>query len=92
MPTRYVVMLSFPRGAPAEDERTAQQAFLKELQDEGALIMAGRFSDESGGGMAVLEAESLDAARERYSAAPVVTSGRADWEIRPWEVSWSRNP
>lgn len=85
MQTRYVVTLAFPDGPMSEDERARQQEFLSDLENEGALLMAGPFAD--GGGMAILVAETLEEAKASYGRAPVVASGRATWDIREWRIT-----
>ncbi len=91
MGINYVVTLSFTRGAPSPDQRDAQQQFLARLHEEGTLVLAGRFTDERGGGMAVLEAPSLDEARRRYADSPLVAGNVVDWDVREWDVTWSRD-
>lgn len=86
----YVVTLAFPRGTPTQEQRDDQQQFLKDLRDGGALVLAGRFADERGGGMAVLEAESLAAARDLYAKSPLVEAEVVDWDVREWDVTWRR--
>lgn len=90
MATSYVVTLAFPRGAPSSEQRDAQQEFLRGLKDEGTLVLAGRFTDSGGGGMAVIDAASLDDARQRYSASPLVAAGIIDWDVREWDITWRR--
>lgn len=90
MATSYVVTLAFPRGAPSSEQRDAQQVFLRRLKDEGTLVLAGRFTDSEGGGMAVIDAASLDDARQRYSDSPLVAAGIVDWDVREWDITWRR--
>jgi uncharacterized protein YciI len=91
MAINYVVTLAFPRGAPSPEQREAQQEFLARLRDDGTLVYAGRFTDERGGGMAVLEAPSLDEARRRYAESPLVADDVVDWDVREWDVTWTRD-
>jgi uncharacterized protein YciI len=65
----------------------SQRDFLTELFGEEVLVMAGRFADERSGGMSILRAESLEAARERFSASPLVEAGLVDWDLREWTVT-----
>lgn len=84
----FVVQLTFPRGAPEPEERAAQQAFLKRLLEDGTLMLAGVFTDERGGGLAILRADSLDDARAIYDRSPLVEAGRVDLDVREWNVTW----
>jgi uncharacterized protein YciI len=65
----------------------SQRAFLTQLLDDGVLVMAGRFADERSGGMSILRAESLEAARELFSTSPLVSAGLVESELREWTVT-----
>lgn len=91
MSATYVVQLTFPASAPTPEQRDAQQQFLKGLLEEGVLVLAGRFADERGGGMAVLEAASIAEARELYAKSPFVEASLVEWDVREWDVTWRRN-
>lgn len=65
----------------------AQRAFLSELRRDGVLVMAGRFADTRGGGMSILRAASLEAARALFSTSPLVRRDLVDWEVREWTVT-----
>jgi uncharacterized protein YciI len=84
---RFIVQLTFTSGPPPQDAQQAQRQFLTELHDEGTLVAAGRFVDERGGGMSLIRADSLDAARERFGDSPLVTGGHVDWDVREWTVT-----
>jgi uncharacterized protein YciI len=84
----FTVQLTFPRGAPEPDERDAQREFLKGLLEEGTLRLAGVFTDERGGGLAILRADSLDDARATYDRSPLVQAGRVDLDVRELNVTW----
>lgn len=86
--SHYVVSLAFPHGPPTPDERDAQKQFLAGLLEQDVLVMAGVFPDERGGGMSILQAPSLEEARGRFAASPLVEAGRVDWEVREWNVTW----
>ncbi len=78
----FVVIITFPDGPPPEDARNAQRDFLASLSGEGTLVLAGRFVDDRGGGMSIITADSLDAARERFSRSPLVEGDYVSWEVR----------
>ncbi len=84
----FVVSLTFPSGPPPAEARDAQRNFLAGLWREGDLVVAGRFVDDLGGGMSVIKADSLEAARERFGRSPLVEGGHVDWDVREWDVTW----
>lgn len=84
--TYYVVTLDFKNGPPAEEHRSAQRDFLAGLLEQGTLRAAGAFPD-GGGGMSILNAASLDEAREIFSKSPLAGAG-VDWGVREWAVAW----
>lgn len=84
----FVVSLTFPHGPPEPEERAKQREFLSGLRDAGLLLLAGLFVDERGGGMSILRADSLEAAKERFAESPLVRAGRVDWDVREWNVTW----
>ena len=59
--------------------------FLTRLREEGTLIMAGPFLDDSGG-MAVIRSASEEAAGELAASDPAVVSGLLMAEVRSWRV------
>lgn len=60
-------------------------AYLKELYDAGVLQIAGPFDDESGKGMGIYRAASIDEARALCDADPSVIAGLMQiLEIHPW--------
>jgi uncharacterized protein YciI len=83
----FCVTLSF-KERPNDDQRAEQREFLRGMHDAGDLLLAAKFADAGGGGMAVLAAASLDEAREKYAASPLVRHGLVDTDIRPIEVTW----
>jgi uncharacterized protein YciI len=84
----FVVSLTFPHGPPKPEERSQQKEFLSGLKDAGVLLLAGQFVDESGGGMSILRADSLEAAKERFAESPLVRAGRVGWDVREWNITW----
>ncbi len=84
----FLVTLAFPRGTPTDEERSRQRDFLRRLQDEGTLLVAGQFPDDKGGGMSILTAGSLDAAHEIFGQSPLVHADRVEWSVREFKVTW----
>ncbi len=62
-------------------------AFMARLKADGALAMAGPFTDEAGGGVTLLRAASADDARRILSQEPFVQRGLLALDsARPWHV------
>jgi len=93
MKPQFLVIYRPPRAtfnddATAEEERIIGDHFgyLKRLLEEGTLLLAGPCLDASMG-IAVLEADSLEAAQAILARDPAVTGGVFTGEIRPYRVS-----
>jgi uncharacterized protein YciI len=65
-------------------------ARLQQLLADGVLIMAGPTLGTINTGLAVFEADDEDAARAIMAADPVMISGFATGELRPFRVSLLR--
>lgn len=87
----YVIVLTKTQGAKLPEALIrAHVAHLKRLEDAGRLLLCGPF-DDGGGGMAVIRAESLEAARTVAEADPFVASGLERYEIRTLHLSHRGN-
>ncbi|RKZ18783.1 hypothetical protein DRQ50_03460 [bacterium] len=89
---RYVIMLE---PAPGADKRTkelirAHVSYLKELDLQGTLVLAGPFVDRAGG-MLIIRADSMDEARTIADRDPFVTAGDSVAEVRGWLLSCAGN-
>ena len=62
------------------------QGFMKQLQDEGHLVIGGPFLDEESGGMVILRAESVDEAMRLAQTDPSIEAGLLTVTVRPWLV------
>ena len=61
--------------------------FMRSLHDRGAMVLGGPFLDEPDGahvGMAVVQAESLEAAEELAAEDASVRAGLLRYRVRPW--------
>ncbi|RMD91115.1 MAG: hypothetical protein D6811_09580 [Alphaproteobacteria bacterium] len=70
-------------------------AWQRELEERGALVMAGPLSDETGeemtgGGMIVYRADSMQAARALAEADPMHAGGARSFTLRRWLVNEGR--
>jgi uncharacterized protein YciI len=79
-PQMFVAVLRLdhhgPPGSPEEGEALVSHiAYLNELFDQGVLMLAGPYMDESGEGICVIEAASEEEAVAVVSADPTVKAG-----------------
>jgi uncharacterized protein YciI len=65
-------------------------AHLQQLLADGVLIIAGPTLGSINTGIAVIDADDEDAARAIMAADPVIISGLATGELRPFRVSLLR--
>jgi uncharacterized protein YciI len=79
----YVVTLDY-REKPSAELGAQQRAALAELTEQGILMLVGPFTDGAGG-MAILQASSLDEANARYGDTPLARSGQITWQVREWD-------
>ncbi len=68
----------------------AHVAYLRELEREGRLVLAGPLRDRDAG-MIVIRAESLHAAESIAGRDPFVASGARSAEVTTWEISTEAN-
>jgi uncharacterized protein len=69
-----------------ERELPAHRAYLRQLSDDGTLVLSGPFADRRGG-MVLIRAESEAAARAIAEADPLVKSGMDTYELRQWRIT-----
>ena len=92
----YVVESTPGANANAVREHLADHlAYQSKQESEGALVLAGPLSDDSGelmegAGLIVYRAKSLDAARALADADPMHTSGARTYRLRRWLVNEGR--
>ena len=85
----YVIML---RPAPAYGEEGTEEIvsehfrYLQELQKNGNLIMAGRFSDVLIG-LSIIQVETHEQAIEIMKGDPAVKAGIFHAELYPWRIA-----
>jgi uncharacterized protein YciI len=82
---------SWREGRPiGEQPLAAHGRYMLSLYTDGALKMAGPFSD-NGGGAVIFTAKSEEAARAVVAADPAVISGVFVAELHPWTlVDWEQ--
>ncbi len=89
--TRFVVLLTAIAGRQADPALIRRHvAYLRMLDREGRLVMAGPFADGEGG-MIVLRAADLTEARRIAADDPFVQEGVRAFTLRVWELSCEEN-
>ena len=63
--------------------------YMRRLFDEGRMVMGGPFLDD-GGGLVLIEAESLDEATTLAGDDPTIRGGLLSAEVHPWRVVFRR--
>ncbi len=85
----FVIMLrpANDYGNPETEERVSEHfKYLQELQKEGILTMAGRFSEVLIG-LVMIEASTKEEAIEIMNNDPAVKSGIFHAELYPWRIA-----
>lgn len=89
--TKYVILLTLNPGKSLDEELiSGHVAHLRELDRLGHLVMCGPFSDYKGG-MIVIEADTIEQARQIAERDPFVKSGAENYELRTWKISCEEN-
>lgn len=63
---------------------------LKRLDENGQLVLCGPFTDYDGG-IVIIKAESLEAAKTIAESDPFITEGFSTYELRTLELSNAEN-
>lgn len=89
--TCYAIMLNQIDGRSTTPDIIARHiAHLRELDDAGTLVLAGPFEDYPGG-MVIIRADSLDAAKQIAASDPFVSEGVRTFEVRTWLLATKEN-
>ncbi len=81
----YILRIVVDR-AIYEPHLPAHLAYLRHLDDRGILVLSGPFGDRTGG-MVMVRAASLDAARSIAEADPLVRARVDEYELREWRLT-----
>ena len=88
------VVESTPAGTPEEmqEHKGAHLDYQRQMEEQGALVLAGPLSDSAGeamtgGGLIVYRAASMDEAREFASNDPMHKAGARSFTLRKWLVN-----
>ncbi len=78
---------------PSEQVGFAEHfATLQRLQAEGVLVLAGPFQDDRGGGLTVIRADNLEAAKTIIGQDPFVKSKMVIADVRQWYAALGTLP
>lgn len=78
---------AWKKGKPVQEQDLgAHRAYFEALANAGHILAAGPFLDQQAGGVALLLAESQDAASLVMANDPAVTSGVFVGELRPFHL------
>jgi uncharacterized protein len=90
----YFVFLNRPANAPTyakekgEEIQAGHMANMKRLAEEGHLVMAGPFTDNTSlRGIFVFKTDKPEAVREWIATDPAVKAGRLEGDIHPWTIA-----
>jgi uncharacterized protein YciI len=87
----FAIMLSKVSGRDTGIDTIARHIeYLRKLDDDSKLVLAGPFEDFPGG-MVVVRAESPDAARTIAQSDPFVVEGVRTFEVRTWILATREN-
>lgn len=87
----YTILLFQIPGVETSRETVARHiAHVKNLDDQGKLVLAGPFEDYAGG-MVIVRAESLEAAKLIAESDPFVSEGVRTFELRTWLLANREN-
>ena len=71
-----------------EQPLQAHGEYMAKLLDEGVLVIAGPYLDDSGG-LAIVQARNIDHVKEIIASDPAVRDGVFTAEAQPWQVVFS---
>jgi uncharacterized protein YciI len=76
------------RAAPPQDLVEPHLSFLESLRRTGSVLANGRLIGGPGG-LVLVRAQSLEAARDLLAADPYLDQGVSEIEIFEWDAKWS---
>jgi uncharacterized protein YciI len=86
---RYVILIN-RENKYTFDVIKKHVGYLKILDKNGQLVLCGPFKDYDGG-IVILNAESLEAAKMIAESDPFITEGFSTYELRTLEISCKEN-
>ena len=86
----YVVIHHFTREDITEEMMKPHVAYLKNLFDQGKLVITGPFLDNKRGGMFIIEVENEDELWRIVKNDPAILNGYSTSEVRPYKIIFER--
>lgn len=81
----YAVFLPMKDEEKSKIFRENHLNFLKNLRDDGTIIMNGRFNDGSGG-LVIYRVDNLEDVEKLVKTDPYIVNGARDYKIHEWEM------
>jgi uncharacterized protein len=88
--TYYAVDL-IPVEIPAPDVIAKHTARLRDLDNEGKLVLGGPFGDDPPGGLLVLKCADKTAAEAIMNVDPLIVSGVSTFRVHTWLIGNADN-
>jgi uncharacterized protein YciI len=86
----YVVIHHFLRQDINEEMMKPHVDYLKQLFDNGKLVITGPFTDKNRGGMFILEVENEAELHQIVNNDPAIIKSYARSEVRPYKIVFER--
>lgn len=87
----YVVIHHFTKEGITEEMMQPHVQYLKQLFDQGKLVITGPFIDQKRGGMFILDVADEDELKAIVENDPAILSGLATSELRPYKIVFERS-
>jgi len=87
----FVITHYFIKDNITEAMMSPHVAYLKELLEQGILIITGPFIDEKRGGMFIVEVKDEEELNLIVNNDPAILSGLARYKARPYKIVFQRN-
>jgi uncharacterized protein YciI len=86
----FVITHHFVKENITESDMTPHVQYLKQLLDNGKLIITGPFLDKRKGGMFIVEVDNEEELNSIVENDPAITSGFSTSEVRPYKIVFKR--
>ena len=86
----YVITHHFVRDNITEKDMIPHVEYLKQLLDNGKLLITGPFLDKKKGGMFIVEVENEEELKKIVENDPAISGGFSISEERPYKIVFKR--
>lgn len=86
----YVVIHHFIKEGITEEMMQPHVQYLRQLFDQGKLVITGPFLDQKRGGMFILDVEDEEELKTIVENDPAIASGLSTSEVRPYKIVFER--